>query len=114
MSVLLNGNFGCINHVAQVIHTSELCTINQFKSSNTLCKLLLQIKEMNLETFARVSDVTRVSYPTDLKETSQRSENFLIILNDYGNASVPAKYIFQEDVQSLYPYNHCIYLGFSD
>lgn len=56
---------------------------------------------MNLETFAPVSNVTRVSCPTDLKETSQRSENFLIIVNNYGNASVPAKYIFQEDVYSL-------------
>lgn len=55
---------------------------------------------MNLETFAQVSNVTRVSCPTDLKEASQRSENFLIIVNVYGNALVPAKYIFQEDVYS--------------
>lgn len=55
---------------------------------------------MNLETFAWESNVTHVSCPTDLKET-QRSENFLTIVNDDGNASVPAKYVFQEDVYSM-------------
>lgn len=42
----------------------------------------LQIKEMNLETFARVSNVAHLNCPTDLKETSQRSENSLIIVNN--------------------------------
>lgn len=100
--MLFNDNFGFINHVTQVIHTSVEHTIKHSNSSkHPLSKLLLQIKEMNLETFARLSNVTRVSCPTDLKETSQRSENFLIIVNNYGNASVPAKYMFQEDVYSI-------------
>lgn len=38
------------------------------------------MKEMNLETFARVSNVTRENFPTDLKEASHGSENFLIIV----------------------------------